>query len=85
MLDLVTINVRGLREEQKHLEVFQSLKNQNYDVIAIQKTHCDSNEEERWKGEWGGECEWTTYRHDKAGVAFLFNPRLDVKILEKKA
>ena len=85
MFNLATINVQGLREKQKRLEVFQTLKNQNYDVIAIQETHCDSIEEVKWKGEWIGESEWTTFRHDKAGVAFLFNSRLDVKILDKKS
>ena len=85
MLNLVTINVQGLRDKHKRLEVFQTLRNENYDVIAIQETHCDSAAEEDWKGEWEGESVWTTYSHDKAGVAFLFNPNLDIKILEKKS
>ena len=84
MLNLVTINVQGLRDKHKRLEVFQTLRNENYDIIAIQETHCDSIEEENWKGEWEGESVWTTYSNDKAGVAFLFNPNLDIKILEKQ-
>ena len=84
MLNLVTINVQGLRDKHKRLETFQTLKNENYDVIAIQETHCDILEEQNWKDEWEGKSSWTTFSNDKAGVAFLFNPRLDVQILEKK-
>ena len=39
---------------------------------------------EDWKGEWDGTSVWTAYRSDQAGVAFLFNRNLDIKIFESK-
>ena len=84
MLKLATVNVRGLRDQNKRYNVFQTLRNENFDVIALQETHCDSDTKKDWTDEWGGECIWSTFSNDKAGVAILFNPKLDVKILDTK-
>ena len=84
MISLVTLNAQGLRDKIKRFNVFQTLRNENFDIIALQETHCDSETEEIWTEEWGGQTIWSTYSSDKAGVAFLFNSKLDVKILDKK-
>ena len=84
MLNFVTLNVQGLRDKNKRIDTFQSLINDNYDVIALQETHCDSESELIWKEEWGGKSIWSKYKHDQAGVAFLFNPKIELKILDEK-
>ena len=50
-------------------------------AIAMQETHCDYNTLDAWKKEWGGESVWTHYASDQAGVAILFNSKLNVNIL----
>lgn len=77
--------MQGLQDKNKRLETFQTLLNENYDVIALQETHCDFESVETWKEEWGGTSIWSTYKTDKAGTAFLFNPKLQIKILEQKS
>ena len=84
MLKFASINVEGLRDNGKRNNVFQSLSNLNLDVIAIQETHCDVTSESKWKKEWPGKSLWTTGRNDSAGVAFLFNPNLDISILDQE-
>ena len=81
MLNIVTVNVQGLRDKQKRLDTFQTLRNGNFDVVALQETHCDYNSIGTWKGEWGGESEWTHYKSDQAGVAILFSSKLSVNVL----
>ena len=85
MINVITVNVQGLGDKNKRFHVFQSLRNENFDIIALQETHCETKEEsETWAEEWGGKSIWSTYRSDRAGVAFLFNAQIELKILEKK-
>lgn len=85
MINLVTLNVNGIGDKNKRFDVFQTLRNENFDIIALQETHCDSEETaEIWTEEWGGKSIWSKYRSDRAGVAFLFNPKIDLEILDKK-
>ena len=73
MLRFATINVEGLRDDNKRMGVFQSLQNMNLDVVALQETHCDSTEVEKWKKQWPGLSTWSIGRTNAAGVAFLFS------------
>ena len=84
-LNIVTINAQGLQDKQKRMNFFQTLRNENFDVIAIQETHCDYNSLSAWKHEWGGNSVWTHYASDKAGVAILFNSKRNVNILAHSA
>ena len=67
------------------MNFFQSLRNENFDVIAVQETHCDNNSLSTWKDEWGGASVWTHYASDQAGVAILFSPKRNVNILRHSA
>ena len=84
-LRLVTINVEGLQSPLKRTQVFQSFIDFGVDVVALQETHCDANVIETWKSEWPGPSCWTTYRSNSAGVAFLFHPTPDTRILDTKS
>ena len=79
MVSLVTLNVKGLRDKNKRFDIFQTLRNENFDIIALQETHCDTETLETWSEEWGGKSKWSTYSSDKAGVAFLFSPKIDLR------
>ena len=84
-LNITTVNVQGLQDKQKRMNLFQSLRNENYDVIAIQETHCDFNSLSVWNDEWGGASVWTHHASDQAGVAILFNSKRSVNILRHSA
>ena len=82
---MVTINVQGLGDTNKRLGVFQTFQNSNFDVIALQETHCSEKVLRKWTDEWQGKSVWSTFKSDQAGVAFLFNPKLNIKIVSKKS
>ena len=53
MVKIVTQNVRGLRNELKRRGMFQHLCNKG-DIICMQETHSNKNDEIFWQNEWGG-------------------------------
>ena len=77
-----SINVEGLHDQSKRINIFKNLINDKYDIIALQETHCTKEVENLWKEEWPGKSYWTTGSANRTGLAFLFNERLDVNILD---
>ena len=82
MYKMATINIEGLHNPKKRIEVFKNLIKNKYDIIALQETHCTEEVEPQWKEEWPGLSYWTTGKSTQAGVAFLFNKDLDVKLID---
>ena len=52
-LNLISINVRGLRNAKKRRSLFYSFKKGNYDVIGLQETHLTKADEDIIIREWG--------------------------------
>ena len=80
-LSVCTLNVRGLRENQKRQTVFHWLKQQNTDLICLQETYCTSNIVTKFEKEWNGKsfhC-LSTSSH-KCGVSILTSKRLDIEV-----
>ena len=49
----VTYNVRGLRDGKKRGAIFEWLRSQNVDLIFLQETHCEGDDEaSEWAKEW---------------------------------
>lgn len=53
-INIISHNVRGLKDNFKRRDVFRKLHEDNYDVIYLQETHSEQKDELRWKNEWGG-------------------------------
>ena len=84
MLKLATINVGGLQKNDKRLGVFKTLLNSKIDIVALQETHCSDIDATQWKGEWPGVSVWSTYSSREAGVAILYNPKLNISHLNER-
>ena len=82
VLKMATINVEGLHDQNKRVNVFRNLISNKYDIIALQETHCTKQSINLWKEEWPGESYWTTGESNTAGLAFLFKQNLNVSILD---
>ena len=54
-VNLMSLNVRGLRNFEKQKAVFKWLKKRDFDIILLQETHTSSDLEEKWKREWDGQ------------------------------
>ena len=85
-VNLMSLNVNGVRDKEKRLAIFDWLKEQNADVIFLQETHAESDEDIlAWGKEWGGEFYSSHVSNFSKGVAILIKPKLklDLKIIEK--
>ena len=82
MFKLTTINVRGLNDNKKRNEIFKYLIKKDYDIIALQETHCPKGKKEKWESEWPGLSYFTEGKSNSTGLAFLFKENLIDKIID---
>lgn len=76
----VSFNVNGGRDKNKRAVVYGLCRQKNLNVILLQETHSDSNNEIEWGMEWQGEKVLSHGTNLSAGVAILFAVGLDVRI-----
>ena len=81
-LQLLSLNVNGLRGKQKRAALFATLQSGPWQVIALQETHhANQTEAAQWCREgagptapWDGPSFWATGTSASRGVALLFKP-----------
>jgi exonuclease III len=92
-LRILTLNVRGLVDNDKRGKVFQLLHDHDVDIACLQETHAGDNEASWWSKQWDGPSLWTTSCNPtpdgpnrSAGTALLFSRRFksaDVALTRK--
>ena len=50
---IYSMNVRGLKDRNKRVQVFSWLKNRNANIFLLQETHSTPDTENIWKEDWG--------------------------------
>ena len=73
-LQLLSLNVRGIRENSKRREIFRWLKrfhNGDNCIIMLQETHSSENIESLWESEWGSHIYYSHGSSQARGVAIL--------------
>ena len=75
--NVISLNVRGLRNRLKRRSIFCFLKDQNCDVFFLQETYSEPNDENIWKSEWGGDMFFSHGSIHSRGVCILLNPSLN--------
>ena len=76
-------NVQGLGDISKRTDVFDFLKNTNFDIYCLQETHFTDREEKLILNLWNGECLFNNYRSNARGVAILFGKNMEYKVHKK--
>ena len=51
---IATLNVDGIRDDDKRARIFEYLRSFKYDFYLIQETHVQTEDIEAWSVEWGG-------------------------------
>ena len=71
-IHISTLNVRGLKNNQKRRSCFQLLRKGKYDIIALQECHISTNQEaEQWEIQWGGKLFCSLGSSHRLGQIFL--------------
>jgi len=78
--NLITQNVRGLREKKKRIKVFENLKKKKAGIALLQEAHCTKEIETLWKSEWGGDIVFSHGASNSTGVMILFPSGFDITI-----
>ena len=81
MASLLSLNVRGLRNEKKRRIIFKYVR-ERADLILLQETHSDKKTEKIWESEWGGKILFNHGDTDSRGVCVLFSKKFKGKILK---
>ena len=83
-LKIISINANGLRNETKRRAIFNYAR-QRADIVCIQETHSDTQNELCWTLQWGGPIYFSHGNTNARGVAILISKKCDVthKLLEK--
>ena len=50
---IISLNVRGIRDQTKRRSIFTYLKDQKADFYFLQETYSEANDESMWQSEWG--------------------------------
>ena len=70
---IISLNVRGVRDQAKRRSIFTYLKDQKANFHFLQETYSDANEL-LWQSEWGGKILFSHGTHHSKGVCILFDP-----------
>ena len=81
---IASLNVDGIRDDDKRARIFEYLKSLKYDFFLLQETHIQTEDIEAWSTEWGGPCFWSPGSNKSRGVGIVCNVSLDFEDLEVK-
>jgi len=77
-VNVISLNIRGLRDGNKRREIFRWLKRyhkaENH-FTFLQESHSVDTDCEKWKREWGANIFFSHGKNDARGVAILFPSR----------
>ena len=72
--DVLSLNVRGIRDQIKRRSIFSYLKDQKANIYFLQETYSERADENIWRKEWGGELFFSHGTKHSKGVCILINP-----------
>ena len=84
MPDKITIfsqNCQGLGNPQKRRAVFRHVRSKKYNIVCLQDTHIQSQQESFIKAEWGNDdVYFSCYNSSSRGVMILLNNNFEHKV-----
>lgn len=78
--DILSLNVRGIRDQAKRRSIFLYLKDHNSKIYFLQETYSQPEDEIIWKNEWGGDIFFSHGSRHSKGVCILLHPTVQNKI-----
>ena len=79
-LTIASFNINGASRYQKQKDVFDYIRNKNFDIIMLQETHIKSDAEKYIRSLWGYDCFVCGSSSASKGVAILFKNSFTYKV-----
>jgi exonuclease III len=84
-MNIATINVRGLNDPSKQHKFVSLCQVSEFDIVFVQETHIDTQAKAlRFEYIWGGKIYWAFGTNCSAGVAIMFKPNFDFKLISSR-
>ena len=75
-VSIATLNVDGLRTNEKRHRILKYLTNSPYDITLLQETHVQLEDIQKWKQEWENYSIWNPGNSNQTcGIGILINTR----------
>ena len=71
---ILSLNVRGLRKQEKRRAIFCYLKKQKASIFCLEETFSKKEDENIWRAEWGGHIIFSHGSEHSKGVCILVEP-----------
>ena len=82
-LNIISYNVKGLRDKFKRTTIFNYVKEKVKEgIVCLQETHSNQEINNLWTNEWNNECFFNDATSNSAGVAILLNIEKEYKVLK---
>ena len=78
--NVLSSNVRGIRDQIKRRSIFSYLKDQKANIYFLQETYSERADENIWRNEWGGALFFSHGTTHSKGVCILINPFAQPKV-----
>lgn len=79
-----SLNINGGRDRKKRVLTYDYMRQKGVNVILLQETHSDIENEVRWGTEWEGEFVLSHGTNTSAGIAVMFSQGLGVRVIVKE-
>ena len=83
-LKIGTYNVRGLRDATKRLEVFNFIRQKQFDIVMLQEVHSIQEDEAFWTTQWGGSIIFSHGTSTSQGIATLIAKNSGIKLIKSQ-
>ena len=80
-LNIISLNVRGMRDPIKRRTIFNYYRVRG-NVICLQETHSDSECEQLWRTEWGGNIQFSHGTSTSKGLCILSDKSIPFRIVK---
>ena len=80
-LKIGTFNVRGMRDQDKRLQTFKFIRDNEFDLIFLQEMHSSEGDHDYWSSQWSSQIIFSHGATNARGVAILIHKRAKIRIL----
>ena len=77
-----TFKVNGLNADAKRKTIFNYLRQKNFEIILLQKTHSTDKVGKLWEMEWGNKIEWLHGTSKSRGLTILLKYNLNYDLIK---
>ena len=79
-LEIASLNIRGLQDNNERNRIFQTFCNSKFDIILLQETHSTDDDVILWKKDWIGRAFFSSLISTESGVAILCKESKNSKV-----